>query len=200
MPMSNDAKFEKVQRLLTAHGRTKKTLEKEPVVWELHPGTDIAQNWPVITAAYSGLEQTIKYLTAEEKGLTVQELFDFAVAENGQANEDGRRHYPYRTHNLGRLFSRLEERTKKTVREVFKRYKSLFPQIRIGSVDQFLHRVSGGNGDGDGSVRWRYALIEEKTLPRNTPAALVAIWGVCVQNRARASVGEPASTSANARR
>ena len=181
MPMSNDAKFEKVQRLLTAHGRTKKTLEKEPVVWELHPGTDIAQNWPVITAAYSGLEQTIKYLTAEEKGLTVQELFDFAVAENGQANEDGRRHYPYRTHNLGRLFSRLEERTKKTVREVFKRYKSLFPQIRIGSVDQFLHRVSGGNGDGDGSVRWRYALIEEKTLPRNTPAALVAIWGVCVQ-------------------
>ena len=50
MPMSNDAKFEKVQRLLTAHGRTKKTLEKEPVVWELHPGTDIAQNWPVITA------------------------------------------------------------------------------------------------------------------------------------------------------
>ena len=52
---------------------------------------------------------------------------------------------------------------------------------RIGSVDQFLHRVSGGNGDGDGSVRWRYALIEEKTLPRNSPAALVAIWGVCVQ-------------------
>ena len=144
MPMSNDAKFEKVQRLLTAHGRTKKTLENEPVVWELHPGTDIAQNWPVITAAYGGLEQTIKYLTAEEKGLTVQELFDFAVAENGQANEDCRRNYPYRTHNLGRLFSRLEERTKKTVREVFKRYKSLFPQIRIGSVDQFLHRVSGG--------------------------------------------------------
>ena len=108
MPMSREERFEKVQRLRTAHGGTRKALENEPVVWELHRGTDIAQNWPVITAAYSGLEQTIKYLIAEEKGLTIQELVDSAVTENGQANEGRRRRYRYRTHNLGRLFSRLE--------------------------------------------------------------------------------------------
>ena len=181
MAMSRDEKFDKVQRLLTAHGRTKKVLESEPVVWELHPGTDIAQTWPTITAAYSGLEQTIKYLIAEEKGWSIQELVDFADAENGEPNECGRRNYPYRTHNVGRLFSRLEDPTKDTVREFFGRYKSLLPGIGIGRVDQFLHRVSGRKGEGDGSVRWRYALIEEKTLPTNSTQALVAIWGVCVQ-------------------
>ena len=130
MPMSRDAKIDKVQRLLTAHGRTKKVLEGEPVVWELHPGAEIAQNWPVIAAAYSGLEQTIKFLIAQEKDLTVQELFDFSVAENAQANEGVRRTYPYRTHNLGRLFSGLEEPTKETVREFFARYESLHPPHR----------------------------------------------------------------------
>ena len=59
MPMSREEKIEKVQRLLTAHRKTKQVLENEPVTWELHPGTDIARNWTVITAAYSGLEQTI---------------------------------------------------------------------------------------------------------------------------------------------
>ena len=198
MPMSRDEKFEKVQRLLTAHGRTKKVLENEPVVWELHPGTDIAQTWPVITAGYSGLEQTIKYLIAEEMKLTVQELLDFAVAENGEGNEGRRRNCPFRTHNLGRLFSRLEEPTKDTVREFFGRYKSLLPDIGIGRVDQFLYRVSGRKGEGDGNVRWRYALIEEKTLPTNSTQALATIWGVCVQIAQERAWGEPAS--ANARR
>ena len=177
MPISSQGRIEKVQRLLTAHRRTKAALESEPVVLELHLGTDIAQNWPVITAAYSGLEQTLKYLIAEQRGLTIQELVDFAVVENGEPH--GRRTNPYRTHNLGRLFSELDEATKDTVREFYGRYQSLVPYIGIGRVDQFLHRVSGRSGDG--YERWRYALIEEKTLPSNSPQALVAIWGVCVQ-------------------
>ena len=179
MPITKQARLEKVQRLLTAHGRTKKALESEPVVHELHLGTDIAQNWPVITAAYSGLEQTIKYLIAEQRGLTIQELVDFAVEDDGEWHGRRQRTNPYRTHNLGRLFSELDQVTKDTVSEFYRRYHSLVPYIGIGSVDQFLHRVSGRRGDG--YVRWRYALIEEKPLPSNSPQALVAIWGVCVQ-------------------
>ena len=181
MPMSRDERIEKVQRLLTAHGRTKKVLENEPVVLEGHQGVAIAECWPVITAAYSGLEQTIKYLIAEEKGLTVQDLFDIAVAENGEGNEGRWRNHPYRTHNLGWLFSQLDNPTKEIVREFFRRYKSLLPSIRIEGVDEFLSRVSGRKGEGDGYVRWRYALIEEKKLPTNSPEALVAIWGACVE-------------------
>ena len=179
MPISKQARREKVQRLLTAHGGTKKALEDEPVVLELHPGTAIAQNWQAISTAYSGLEQTIKYLIAEEKGLTIQELYDFAVEENGERNGRRRKRNPYRTHNLGRLFSELEQATKDTVREFYGRYQSLLPYIGAGTVDEFLNRVSGRGGDG--YVRWRYALIEEKPLPSNSPQALVAIWGVCVQ-------------------
>ena len=179
MPISNQGRPEKVQRLLTAHSRTKAVLESEPVVHELHLGTDIAQKWQAITTAYSGLEQTIKFLIAEQRGLTIQELYDFAVEENGARR--GRRHttYPYRTHNLGRLFSELDQATRDTVREFYGRYHSLLPYIGIDTVDEFLHRVSGKRGDG--YVRWRYALIEEKPLHGNSPQALVALWGVCVQ-------------------
>lgn len=179
MPISKQGRLEKVQRLLTAHGRTKAALEGEPVVHELHPGTDLAQNWQAITTAYSGLEQTIKYLIADQRGLTIQELYKFAVEENGERHGRRRRTHPYRTHNLGRLFSELDQATRDTVREFYGRYHSLLPYIGIDTVDEFLHRVSGKRGDG--YVRWRYALIEEKPLPGNSPQALVALWGVCVQ-------------------
>ena len=188
--------FEKVQRLLTAQGRTKKVLESEPVVWELHPGTDIAQAWPTITAAYSGLEQTIKYLIAEEKGWSIQELVDFAGTENGEPREGGRRKYPYRTHNLHCLFSKLEDPTKDIVQEFFGRYESLHPDIGVGRVDEFLCRVSGKKGDG--YVRWRYALIEEKTLPTNSPGNSGGHLGSVRPDRTGADLGEP--IRANARR
>ena len=198
MAMSGEEKFDKVQTLLAAHESTKEALESKPVVWEGHRGTEIAQKWLVITAAYSGLEQTIKYLIAEEKGLTVQELVDSAVTENGQANEGRRRNYRYRTHNLGRLFSILEEPTKETVREFFGRYKSLLPGIGIDieRVDQFLCRVSGKKGDG--YVRWRYALIEEKGATHEQPGDAGGHLGSVRPDRTGANLGEPAR--ANARR
>ena len=179
MPMSRDASIEKVQRLLTAYKKTRETLESEPVTWELHPGTDIARNWTVITAAYSGLEQTLKYLIAEENGFTIPELIDFAVSDNVDANERNAKTYPYRTHSLSWLFSKLEKSTQDVVRDFFERYHSLHSYIAIGSADDFLNRVSGHQGVG--YERWRYTLIEEKPLPKNSPEALVAIWGVCVQ-------------------
>ena len=38
MPMAWEEKIEKVQRLLTAHKKTKEALEAEPVTRELAPG------------------------------------------------------------------------------------------------------------------------------------------------------------------
>ena len=179
MPMSREARIEAVQRLLTAYKKTKETLEREPITRELHPGTDVARNWTVITAAYSGLEQTLKYLVAVENGLTIPELLDFVVPENADANEYNARTHPYRTHNLGRLFSKLKEPTRDVVRDSYERFQSLHSYIAIGNADQFLKLVSGRQGSG--YERWRYTLIEEKPLPRNSPEGLLAIWGVCVQ-------------------
>ena len=80
MPMTRKERIEKVQRLVTARRKTREALEREPVTRELHPGTDIARRWPVITAAYNGLEQTLKYLIAEEKAYTIEELVEFCRA------------------------------------------------------------------------------------------------------------------------
>ena len=179
MPMPREARIEKVQRLLTAHEKTKEMLEKEPLTQELHPGTDIARNWTVITAAYSGLEQTLKYLIAEQKGLTITELIDLAVPENTDKVESNAWRYPFRTHNLGWLFSKIEESTQNIVRDFYERFQSLHSYLAIGRVDHFLNLISGPNGAG--YERWRYTLIEDKPLPRNSPEALLAIWGVCVQ-------------------
>ena len=178
MPMTREENKEKVDRLYIAHKKTKETLEWEPLTWELHAGINIARKWTVITAAYSGLEQTFKHLIAEEQGYTIQELIDYTEPETQDADACQRNTYPYRTHNVAFLFSELGQATQSIVREFFARFQSLHSYITIESVDQFLKEVSGPKGAG--YERWRYTLIEDKELPRNSPEALVAVWGVCV--------------------
>lgn len=179
MPMTRGERIERVQRLITAHRKTREALEREPVTTELHPGTDIARRWPVITAAYNGLEQTLKYLIAEEKAYTIDELMEFAEPDIEDVNDRRRKRYPYRTHNLAWLFSQLPESTQNVVRDFFGRFQSLHSYITIAGLDQFLEEVSGPKGTG--YERWRYTLIEDRQLPRNSPEALVAVWGVCVE-------------------
>ena len=169
MPMSRDEKLEKVQRLLTAHKKTKEMLESEPVTREFHPGSDIARNWTVITAGYIGLEQTFKYLIAEENNLSIEELREI---------REGRKH-PYKTHDVSKLFKRLAKSTRGVVRDFYGRFQSLHPYITVGTMDEFLREVSGEGGEG--YERWRYTLIEDKELPKNSPEALVAVWEVSVQ-------------------
>ena len=178
MPMTREEKREKVDQLYIAQKKTKETLEWEPLTWELHPGVNIARKWPVIIAAYSGLEQTFKYLIAEEQGYTIPAPIGYTEPETQDADVDERKKYPYRTHNLDFLFSKLGKTPKSIVREFFGRFQSLHSYITIESVDQFLEEVSGPKGRG--YEEWRYTLIEKKKLPRNSPEALVAIWGVCV--------------------
>ena len=179
MPMSDETKKEAVQRLQTAHKKTKDMLENEPVTRELHPGTDIARNWTVVTATYSGLEQTLKYLIADEKGLTIEELFFLTPADANLTNEGGTSKHPFRTHNLNFLFQNVESETREIVRDFYRRFQSLYSYLTIAKVDEFLSTVSGRQGTG--YERWRYTLIEDKPLPKNSPEALLTIWGVCVQ-------------------
>ena len=150
MPMSKEENLEKVQRLHTAHRKTKEFLENEPLSWELHPGTDIARNWTVLTAAYSGLEQKIQYLIAEEQGLHIAKLIE--------PRQNGRN--PYRTHDVSELFTKLEKPTQEAIGEFYARFQSLHSYIAIETVDAFLRAVAGPQGDGYG--RWRYALRSEQ--------------------------------------
>ena len=65
------------------------------------------------------------------------------------------------------------------IRHFYGRFHSLHAYVAIETVDDFLRAVSGP--EGDGYERWRYALIENRDLPRNSPEALVKVWEVCVQ-------------------
>ena len=174
--MIDHEKSEIVQRLGVAYRKTRKFLESQPITRDLHPGSEIASNWTIITAAYSGLEQSIKYLIAEEKSCTIRELLNLG-GENGNGKIRNR---PYQTHNLASLFHHLEEETKSVIRDYFAQYQSLHSYITIETVDDFLSEVSGV--DGRGYELWRYTLIEEdERLPRNSAEGMLAIWGICVE-------------------
>ena len=163
--MNYTQKIEKVKRLRTAYTKCKVTSESRPLVQEIDPGTIIASNWGIITAAYSGLEQSIKYLIAEEKSCTIEELI---------------KHQEYKTHNLASLFSYLKEKNQSLIRNYYSQFQSLHSYIEIEKLDDFLWEVSGPQGTG--YERWRYSLIEdEERLPRNSTEAMVAIWGICVE-------------------
>ena len=170
MPMLPHDKDETVQRLATAHDKTKEILESEPVALELHAGTEIASNWTVITAAYSGLEQTIKYLIADENGQTIAELIRF---------REGKARPPYLTHHLCDLFLRLPEPLQQRLREFYARYQSLHCYVETETLDAFLSEIS--DEDGRGYERWRYTLIDDTPPPRISPEALLAVWGACIQ-------------------
>ncbi len=180
MPMNKLQKGEIVKRLQVAYKKTNEILEREPISRDLHPGSDIARRWTIITAAYSGLEQTLKFLIANEESYTIEELINHRSQSNKKINKSIGGRYPYRTHDLARLFCCLEESKKVVIRKYYGQFQSLHSYISIESLDDFLKEVS--DLDGKGYERWRYSLIEvKKPLPRNSAEALVAIWGVCTE-------------------
>ena len=171
MPMSRDERIEKVQRLLTAHKTTREALESKPVTWELHPGTDIARNWPVITAAYSGLEQTLNYLIADQAGISIPELIDLAAPPNAGIDQPHARRHPYCTHNLAWLFSKLDAPARDVVRAFYGRFRSQHSYVAVADADKFLNQVSVPRGTG--YERWRYTLIEDRPLIWIDPVKLL---------------------------
>ena len=176
--MTKEEKREKVQRLSVAQKKIKEMLEREPIVTDLHPGNNVAQNWPFIIAAYSGLEQTIKLLIADEQSYTIKELLDTRSQSKTEKNKSKGGVFPYRTHDLAGLFCHLDKSKTDIVREYYGQFQSLHSYIKIDKLDDFLNEIS--REDGRGYERWRYTLIEDEVqMPRNSPEALVAIWEVC---------------------
>ena len=165
-----------VQRLKIAQERTREAYEHTFKGHDLHPGTEIAGVWPFITAAYSGIEQTFKFHLAEAKGKTVEEL----VATRGPEGAKGEARFPYRHHNLGRLFRCLAEPIRVALKEQYRRFRTLHPYIGPATVAEFLDVVS--LEDGRGYERWRYSLTApEKKIPTNSAEALLSIWDTAVQ-------------------
>ena len=160
-----DNKREILQRLKTAFKKTKKLFEDNPIPRDLHPGTNIANYWPIITATYSGLEQTLKFLIAIENSQSIQEFL------TNDANF---------THNLSYLFGQLGNQTKNMLEDDYIQFQSLHCYIPKENIGSFIEHVSGS--DGKGYQLWRYSLIQYYNQPPvNSVEAMIAIWGTCIE-------------------
>ena len=141
-------------------------LDALPPTPDLHAGTAIANAWALVTIAYSGIEQSLKYIIARQDNLTVNEWLGTDV---------GKKHW---RHDLSKLYDVLDRDAQVILSEYYARFQSLHNYIETTTLRSFLLEVSQ---DGRGYQRWRYALVEEsQNLPRNSADAMMAIWQASV--------------------
>ena len=178
--MDRSHQREVLSRLESAHKQTSEAYRNiRPQGFELHPGTEIAQAWPFITAGYCGIEQSFKFLIALEKGVaSVKSL----LSNPGGVVNDRRK---YQTHDLVTLHDDLSCCTQKELADYFSTYQSLHYYVEISSLADFLKAVSIDNrpGKGRGYERWRYSLTDiDEIIPTNSVEFLLAIWGAAVRH------------------
>ena len=172
--MDRATRMELNQRLKTAQRKTQEAYEQRSLAYELHEGTSLANAWAFMTAAYSGLEQSLKFLVAVENGWTIEELLE------QRNNAEGRnRRRAYLTHDIGWLFEQLERETKDSLRGFYRTFQSLHDYIPYAHLDEFMPQVSGEGGDG--YERWRYILIQPDAIPASSVEGLLGIWDAAVQ-------------------
>ena len=163
--MVQDPHTDAAWRLRTAMLWTDGVFDAHPPKPDLDPGTALANAWALITIAYSGIEQSLKYLLAQRSGLTVDDWLK---------KEPARKH-----HDIHKLFDVLEANDKDVLRESYSRFRSLHMYIEEPCLESYLRTVSH---EGQGYQRWRYALVETSVvdIPRNSIDAMMSIWRTIV--------------------
>ena len=151
-------------RLRGAVKWSRESLNILPPARDVHEGTSLANAWALITVSYSGVEQSLKFLIAQENHKTVGE---WSCSDEGR--ELGK------SHSLMKLFDELDPEAKRVVTEYYERFQSLHSYIQRRSLRGFMEEVSRGD---KGYVLWRYSLVDEgpKGIPKNSPHAMIALW------------------------
>lgn len=178
MPIDDDARVAITLRLQTAYAETLENYTRKPAWIELLGDVALAQQWLTIEATYSGVEQTLKYLIALQKNLTIDELLD----KNGiveKPGEEPEQRTRYRIHELGTLFSRLDGRTREAVERDYAVWQSLYDYVKIPTCAEFLGHIQGD--DNEGHLHWRYCLIQGHLPPANSADAMLAIWASLIR-------------------
>ena len=166
-----NANWEILQRLKVAQRRTERAFLRDGPTRDLHPGSEIAAAWPFITAGYCGIEQTYKFLVANKRGVSVAELVD-TPGERGKG-------FPFRTHDLQALHSRLDDPAREILEDDYRVFRSLHDYVDLPSLGEFLGIVSDppDGKAGRGYESWRYSLtVPDRRIPRNSPVFLLAVW------------------------
>lgn len=178
MPIDDDTRVEITLRLQTAYAETLESYTRKPAWIELLRDVALAQQWLTIGAAYSGIEQTLKYLIALQKDFTVDELLvERGILENPR--EEPERRTRYRIHQLATLFRRLDRHTREAVEHDYAVWQSLYDYLTIPRCVEFLEHIQGDNNEGH--LDWRYCLIQEHPPPPNSADAMLAIWASLIR-------------------
>ena len=178
MPIDHDARVAITLRLRTAYAETQGNYARKPAGIEIIRDVALAQQWLTIGAAYSGIEQTLKYLIAFHKDLTVDEL----LVENGIVEnpaEEPEKRTRYRIHELGTLFLRLDRQTREAVEHDYAVWQSLYDYLPIFTCAGFLDHTQGD--DNRGHLDWRYCPIQGRLPPTNSADAMLAIWASLIR-------------------
>ena len=138
---------------------------------------DAAVHWPVVTPLYSGLEQALKVLLADEMERTIEEV-------GGPKGELARTCQ----HHLGKCWDRLKPESRAVIEEHWSQFISLHRYMAEGeearpetaTAGAFLWHLSGGE-KGGGYERWRYSLIEMHELPKVSVEGMMQIWDSVLQ-------------------
>ena len=152
MVYAEDARY--LHAIDHAHQYVDRLHRSHPVGTDLVPEENLLQAWPVVLAAYSGMEQAMKHLVRMRTG-----------------------GYPDRasSHNPSNMFRRMDEEEKSVVREAYAIYQSLHSYIPFQTADEFLDAI------GAGWEPWRYWLLERNNPPTNHPGAMLEIWHALVR-------------------
>ena len=121
--------------------KEKEKYDKCPIVPDMAPGYDEAQAWAYIVTGYFLAEQSFKallYLREKEAP---------------------------KTHPLSTLFNSFDGNDKEVLREFYADYRATIGgfrgEFRFDALDDFLVNLDGDTDSNQGSLAWRYYLIEE---------------------------------------
>ncbi|MDE0219289.1 MAG: hypothetical protein OXJ90_08465 [Spirochaetaceae bacterium] len=148
-------------RLEMAYKRCQELFDNMPPSHDFIPSVNLVNSWPIITASYSGIEQSFKYLIASSCSMSVPEM-----------RRSTRQH---NHHDLRKLLVALDQEAQSYLTAYYRCYQSLHNYIHHRDLSSFMTGIS--SMDGRGYENWRYALVEpENDIPTNSPEGMLAVW------------------------
>lgn len=150
--------------MYTACNATRKIAAKNPVQRDLFPEHEAAEAWPLVTAAYNGIEQALKMLLLAPAGssLTLEEL---------------RKLYG---HDLEALYGALDPDDQAHIEVHFGEHWSLheYASLNLGfnTAQEFVVQLNDSTPQV-GSIAWRYALLDMSVqIPQTNPWTMCEVW------------------------
>ena len=161
--------------MITACRGTRKLVAENPVQRDMSGEHEAAVAWPLVTAAYNGIEQALKMLQQ-------------ASAVPTPTLDELREQYG---HDLEKLYGALDPDDQTHIELHFGEHWSLYEYERLnlgfGTAQEFIAQLNDSDPQV-GSIAWRYALLDMSVqIPKTNPWTMCEVWyAICCRIKKRA--------------